>query len=144
MHIVSEMKKLRIAKAASPDNIPITVVRDVGDLATKPLAIIFNSSLENGIFPDIWKLAGVIPIFKSGVKKDINNYRPISVISVISRIWERIVHDQIINFIPENNVLTKNQSAFKKLHSTITSLIGNIDYWYEAIDSKKFNLTTFI
>ena len=69
MHIVNEINKLRIGKAAGPDNIPITVVRDVGDLVAKPLAMIFNSSLENGIFPDIWKLARVTPILKSGVKK---------------------------------------------------------------------------
>ena len=76
--------------------------------------------------------------------EDVNNYRPISVISVFSRILERIVHDQILNFILDNNILTKNQSAFRKLHSTITSLIGTTDYWYENIDSKKLNLTIFL
>ena len=135
MHIVSEIKKLRIGKAAGPDDIPITVVRDVSDLVAKPLAMIFNSSLENGIFQHIWKLARVPPIFQSGVKKDVNNYRLISIISVLSRILEDIVHDQILNFILENNALIKNHSAFRKLHSTITSLIGTTDYWYENIDS---------
>jgi len=51
------------------------------------------------------------------------------------------VHDQILNFILENNVITKNQSAFRKPHSTITFLIGTTDYWYENIDSKKLYLT---
>ena len=105
MHIVSEINKLRIGKAAGPDNIPITVVRDVGDLVAKPLAMIFNSTLENGIFQDISKLARVTPTFKSGVKKDVNNYRPIS---VFSRILELVVHNQILNFSLENNILTKN------------------------------------
>ena len=108
------------------------------------MAIIFNSSLENGIFPDIWKLARLTLIVKSGVKKDVNNYRPISVISVFSRIMERIGHDQILNFIIESDVLTKNQSDFRKLHSAITSLIGTTDYWYKNIDSKKLNLTIFL
>ena len=54
------------------------------------------------------------------------------------------MHDQMINFILENNILTKNQSAFRKLHSTITFLIGTTDYWYENIDSKKLNLTIFL
>ena len=109
MHIVREINKLRIGKAAGPDSIPITVVRDVGDLVAKPLAMLFNASLENGIFPKIWKLARVARIFKLGVKKNVKNYRPISVISVFSRILERIMHDQILNFIFENNVLTNNQ-----------------------------------
>ena len=54
------------------------------------------------------------------------------------------MHDQILNFILENNALTKNQSAYRKLHSTMTSLIGNTDYWYENIDSKQLNLTIFL
>ena len=126
MHIVNEIKKLRIGRAAGPDNIPITVVRDVGDIVVKPLTMILNSSLENGIVTDIWKLAKVIPIFKLEVNRDVNNYRPISLIFL------------------ENYVLTKNQSAFRKLHSTITSLIGNTDYWYGNVDSKKLNLKIFL
>ena len=126
MRIVNEVKKLRIRKAAGPDNIPITVVRDVGDIAAKPLTMIFNSSLENDIITDIWKLAKVIPIFKLEVKRDVTNCRSISVIFL------------------ENYVLTKNQSAYRKLYSTITSLIGNTDYWYENDDSKKLNLKIFL
>ena len=144
MHILNEINKLGVGKAAGPDNIPTTVVKDVGGIVAKPLAMKFNSSSENGIFSDIWKLARVIPIFKSGVKRDLNNYRLISVISIFSKIFERIVHDQILDFILENNIITKNQSAFRKLHSTITSLIGSTDHWYENIDSKKLNLTIFL
>ena len=144
MHILNEIKKLGVRKAAGPDTIPTPVVKDVGDILAKTLAMIFNSSLENGIFPDIWKLARVTPIFKSGVKRDLNNYRPISVISIFSKILERIVHEQILDFILENNIIIKNQSAFRKLHSTITSLIGFTDHWYKNIDSKKLNLTIFL
>ena len=68
--------------------------------------VIFSSSLENGVFPDIWKLARVNP------KKDVNSHRPISVISILSRMLERIVHDQIFDFLLKNNLITKNQSAF--------------------------------
>ena len=106
--------------------------------------MIFNSSLEKGVFPDIWKLARVTPIFKSGSKKDVNNYRPISVISIFSRMPERIVHDQIFDFLLENNVITKNKSAFRKRYSTITSLICSADHWYESFDNKTLNLTIFL
>ena len=142
--ILNAIKQLKNGKAAGPDKVPTTIVKDVGDLVSKPLSMIFNSSLANGMFPDIWKLARVTPIFKSGAKKDVNNYRPISVISIFSRILERIVHDQMFDFLLENNVITKNQSAFRKLYSTITSLICSTDYWYENIDCKKLNLTIFL
>ena len=88
--------------------------------------------------------SGLTPIVKSGIKRDLNNYKPISVISIFFSILERIVHDQTLDFILENNIITKNQSAFRKLNSTITSLIGSTDYWYENIDSKKLNLTIFL
>ena len=86
---------MKNGKATGPDKIPTTIIKDVGDIITKLLTMIFNSSLTNGVFPDIWKIARITPIFKSGAKNDVNNYRPISVISVFSRILERIVHDQL-------------------------------------------------
>ena len=134
--ILNAIKQLKNGKAAGPVRVPTKIVKDVGDLVSKPLSMVFNSSLEKGIFPDIWKLARVTPIFKSGSKKDVNNYRPISVISIFSRMLERIVHDQIFDFLLDNNVITKNQSAFRKRYSTITSLIGSADHWYENIDNK--------
>ena len=117
------IKNLKNGKAAGPDKIPTTIIKDVGDIITKPLTMIFNSSLTNGVFPDIWKIARITPIFKSGAKNDVNNYRPISVISVFSRILERIVHDQLYEFLKANKIITSNQSAFQKLYSTVTSLI---------------------
>ena len=92
------IRKLMNGKASGPDGVPTTIIKDVRDLITKPLTMIFNSSLMNGVFPDIWKIARIIPTFKSGAKKDVNNYRPISVISVFSRILERIAHGQLYEF----------------------------------------------
>ena len=131
------IKNLKNGKAAGPDKIPPTIIKDVGDIITKPVKMIFNSSPTNGVFPDIWKIARITPIFKSGAKNDVNNYRPISVISVFSRILERIVHDQLYEFLRANKVITSNESAFQKLYSTVTSLICSTDYWYENIDHKK-------
>ena len=130
------IKNLSNGKAANRDKIPNTINKDVGDIITKPLTMIFNSSLTNGVFPDIWKIARITLIFKSGAKNDVNSYRPISVISVFSRILERIVHDQLYEFLRANKVITSNQSAFQKLYSTVTSLICSKDYWYENIDHK--------
>ena len=141
--ILNAIKQLKNGKAAGPDKMPTKIVKDVGYLVSKPLLMIFNSSLEKGVFADVWKLARVTPIFKSGSKKDVNNYRPISVISIFSKMLERIVHDQIFTFLLENNVITKNQLAFRKRYSTITSLIRCADHWYENIDNKKLNLAIF-
>ena len=92
----------------------------------------------------LWKLARVTPIFKTGSKKDANNCRPISVISVFSRMLEKIVHDQLIEYLITNKVSTPNQSAFRKLYSTVTSLINSTDYWYDNMDKKQLNLAIFL
>ena len=96
----------------------------------------------NGVFPDIWKIAKITPTFKSGAKKDVNNYRPTSVISVSQGSW-RIAHDQLYEFLRANKVITTSQSAFQKLYSTVTSLISSSDSWYENIDHKQLNLMSF-
>ena len=93
--ILNSIKQLTNGKAPGPDKIPTMLIKDAGEVICKPLVMNFNSSLRHGTFPDIWKLAKVTPIFKSGSKSDANNYRPISVISLFSRILERFVHDQM-------------------------------------------------
>ena len=75
------IRKLKNGKAAGPDKIPTNIIKDVGDPITK-LTMTVNSSITNGVFPDIWKISRITPTFKSGAKNDVNNYRPVSVISV--------------------------------------------------------------
>ena len=76
-----------------------------------------------GIFPDDWKCARVIPMFKQGESSDLNNYRPISVISVVAKVFERIVYDQLYNFLNSEEISSKQQSDFRSLHSTVTALL---------------------
>ena len=79
-----------------------------------------------------------------GSRSDANNYRPTSVISVFSRILERIVHDQMYDYLRSRDILTISQSAFQKLCSTVTSLIDSMEFWYENIDLRKVNLAIFL
>ena len=143
-YVPKAIKQLKNGMAPGPDKIPTLLIKDALDLICKPLTIVFNSSLRKGTFPDVWKLARVTPIFKTGSKSEAKNFRPISVISVLSRILERVVHDQVYEYLKINNVLTKSQSAFQKLCSTITSLIDSTDYWYETIDNKHLDLAIFL
>ena len=115
------------------DKIPIILIKDATDLISQPLTMIFNSSLRKGVFPDIWKVAKVTPIFKSGSSSDTNNYRPISVVSVVPRILKRMVHNQIYEHLKATKAITISQSAFQKCCSTIKSLIYSTDKWYMII-----------
>ena len=81
-YVLNAIKQLKNGKAPGPGKISTKLIKNAGDFIWKPLTMVFNSSLKFGIFPDIWKLAGVTAIFKTGSKKDANNYGPISVISL--------------------------------------------------------------
>ena len=143
-YVERAIKALNNSKSPGADRIPVKILKDAINLVSKPLTLIYNASLERGIFPQIWKLARVTPIHKAGTKTDVNNYRPISVLSVVSRILEKIVHDQLMEFLKGQNRLCLNQFAFQKLHSTLTCLLNVIDPWFKNSDEGKINLSIFL
>ena len=138
------IQNLKQGKSAGPDKIPTAILKDAAEFLCKPITMIFNSYLRLRTFPDRWKIARITPIYKSGAKDDTNNYRPISIMLVLSKLFEKIAHDQLIDFLQSNKNLMQNQFAFRKLHSTITSLIGVSDHWYSNIDNKKANFVLFL
>ena len=94
-----------------------------------------------GVFQERWKIARVTPIFKQGQQSETNNYRPISVLRGVSRLFEKVVHDQLFEFLTAKNLLSENQFAYRKLHSTITSMMNVTDIWYMNKDEKKINIS---
>ena len=107
-----------------------------------PFYKLFNVSLTTGILPKDWKAASVTPIFKGkGEMSDKSNYRPISLISHISKLFEIFVHRQLLDYLQDNNLISIDQSAYLKLHNTQTSLHRVLDDW---IDNTCFNTITGI
>ena len=88
------LKTINANKATGPDNIPGRLLKIASDILASSLTEIFNKSLSTGSYPDDWKMAKVMPIYKHGKRTDLNNYRPISIISIVAKIFGRIVHDQ--------------------------------------------------
>ena len=142
--IEKEIKNLKCSKSAGYDKVSVKLVRDAAGILCKPLAAIFNSSFEMGIFPDMWKIARVTSIFKSGSKNDMGNYRPISVLSVFSRLLEKLGHDQVSNYLKVHKKFSKCQHAFLKMHSTLTPLLNVTDAWFSNIDKRKINISVFL
>ena len=95
-------------------------------------------------FPNDWKIARITPIFKSDAKDKMTNYRPISVISIISKIAEKSIHDQIYNYLHSYNLLANCQHGFRPLHSTVTALLDITNEWYKNIDVGKLNGIVFL
>ena len=92
------LNKLCRSKATGLDNISAKIIRECADLISVSLCDLCNKSLVSDVFPDDWKCSRVTPLFKQGEPSDLNNYRPISVISVIAKVFERIIYDQLYNF----------------------------------------------
>ena len=110
-----ELKKLKTKKSTGLDGIPVRLLKNAASEVAKPLAYLINLTIQTGEIPSAWKEARLMPIFKSGAKNDENNYRPISVLPLVSKI---MVQMQLLAFITENGVLSAYQSGFRKKHST--------------------------
>ena len=95
----------------------------------KPLSHLLNLSIQSGEYPKMLKKAKVTPIFKKGNKSDPNNYRPISVLPVISSIFERHISNCVTKFMDTHNLIYHNQSGFRKNHSCQTALTKLFDHW---------------
>ena len=112
-------------------------------LVSKPLCILMNRSFSEGIFPDTWKLANVIPILKKGNKSQPSNYRPVTFLSCIGKLQESIVLKKLYNFLLDNNLLYKYQSCFLPHHSTVFQLIGIFHNICQAFDNNMFSCSVF-
>ena len=84
-------------KAGGPDEIPGIVLKHCSGVLAEPLSIIFKIIYNTGIVPSEWKLSNVVPIFKKGDKKNIKNYRPISLTLIIAKVMERIIHEELLS-----------------------------------------------
>ena len=93
--LVSVIKKMKVSKSAGLDKISSKLLKAAGSAIIESLTYLFNLVLNTGIFPDDMKLAKVTPIYKSGSKTDCGNYRPISLISAVAKILEKLIHDQL-------------------------------------------------
>ena len=97
-------------KAHGHDMLSIRMIKLCGNSICKPLSIIFNDCLNKGKFPHEWKKANVVPVHKKGNKQSLKNYRPISLLPICSKIFERLIYNEIILFFTENNLISPNQS----------------------------------
>ena len=108
--VLSALNQLNSKKSPGLDGISLKLLKDTSDVIAQPLDNIFNISLQTGIFPDEWKIVKVSPVNKEGSKTDCGNYRPISVSSVIAKLFEGLVYNQLRTFISDNNILVEQQS----------------------------------
>ena len=110
----------------------------------RPLTHIINLSLKHGIFPDNLKIAKVIPIFKQGSRSSCNNYRTISVLSVLSKIFERCILNQLAFYHTFEDILVPNQYGFRSSKTTVYCLVDLRDEIKKALDEESYAISIFL
>ena len=110
---------------------------------SKPLRHIFSLSFSNGIVPQQFKIAKVVPIHKSGPKDSMDNYRPISLLCTFSKILEKIMFNRLSNFLEDNNLLSPQQFGFRKSHSTVHPLTLFVNQISNALNNKNHAIAIF-
>ena len=138
------MSKIKTSKGFGTDNISSYFLKLTSPSINSSLTYMFNKSLEKGEFPTQWKMARVTPIFKDGEKSAKNNYRPISVLPVLSRLFEKLVFNQLYQYLNENSLLSPGQFGFRALHSTTTALLEFTDDCYSCLDQGKYVGVVFV
>ena len=108
------------------------------------LCCIFNTSISQGGFPECWKIARVSPIHKDSSTEERSIYRPISVLPVVSRLFENIIYDQVFTYFAKNEFFYSDQSGFRQFHSVLTCLIESTNNWYLNVDKGYFSGVLFI
>ena len=108
------------------------------------LCKIINHSFQTGLFPDALKISEVIPIHKGGSTEELNNCRPISLLSIFDKIIEKIMHKRLYEFLQEHNILFQNQFGFRKNNSTYFAIIEIAEKIKETVDNKKYGCGIFI
>ena len=109
------MIKLDLAKAHGCDNISIKIIEICSESLTIPLRIIFEKSLKEGKSPEIWKKANAVAVHKKEDKSLLNflkNYRPISLLPIFGKIFERVIYNSLLNDFQSNKLFTSSQSSF--------------------------------
>ena len=136
--VEDHIKNLKNGKATGLDGIGTRILKAGSPVLSIYLAQIFNQSLNIGYVPKCWKIKRVSPIHKGDKKTDPNNFRPISILPIPMKIFEKIVHDQVSVFVKENSYLNDRQSGFRKLFSTTTAVLDVSEIILEEMNKNKF------
>ena len=138
------IKDIDISKSSAIPNLSSRVIKDAFEAIPDKLTSLFNLSIAERKFPEQWKVATVIPLQKVGNKTDVNNFRPISLLPLPGKLLEKIIHNQTMTYLENNNILTPHQNGFRANHSTISTIANFTDDIFPAINDNQITYALFI
>ena len=134
--IISLVRNLNPNKASGSDGVSGQMLILCDETVGKPLKIIFENIILTSIYPDMWKVANVTPVYKKGDKQVHKNYRPISLLPICGKIFEKIIFNNLYPYLNGNNLITKNQSGFRPGDSTTNQLLFLVDEIHQAFEER--------
>lgn len=142
--VLKYISELKSNSSAGIDNIQASTIKLTSKYIVNQLVHIFNLSLQEGTFPDHFKTATIVPIHKHGDKTNVGNYRPISILNHLSKLFEKSIKTRITEFFTKHNILSKNQFGFQTDLSTNDAICSLTSHIYKSVDSNKKTLAIFI
>ena len=134
--IIELLKSVNTGKSQGSDNIHPKFIAETAESIVETLLLIFRQSLDEGKLPSEWKTANVSALHKKGPKTDPSNYRPISLTSVVCKIFEKVIRNTIMDHMESNDLFSQHQHGFRKGRSCITQRIEVLDKWTEELDTR--------
>ena len=137
-------RSLNTKKSIGPYSIPVFLFKILSRHIAQPLAKIVNASFETSTFPDKLKVGKVNPLYKKGTCDNPSNYRPISILSVFSKSFEKLMHQRLYKFLELSEILQPLQFGFRENHSTTQALLSLTESIKSSIDNGKFGCRIFL
>ena len=126
--------KLDVTKSCGPDEVPARLLREGAPWLADPITRLYNLSLHQGCLPRDWTSAHITPVFKKGSKHLVSNYRLISLTCIAVKLLERLVYDNLAQFLTTSNKLSPFQHDFRNRHSCQTQLLESVHEWAQSLD----------
>ena len=123
-------------KATGPDKIPGKILKLCASELTEVLVLLFQASLDQGMVPNDWKNANIVPLFKKGDKSKPENYRPVSLTSITCKLLEHIIHSNVMDHLDKFEILNDIQHGFRQKRSCETQLITTINDFSKSLNHK--------
>ena len=144
IEIFDTISQLETSKATGPNSIPTEIFKLIKNEVSLPLSKIINDSFSSGIHPEKLKIVNVIPVFKKGSRLQVSNYRPISLLSNINKIFEKVMHRRMTEFLEFHKKIYIRQFGFRSKHSTTHALIDITNKIKEALDKNLVSCGVFV
>ena len=138
--------KLDKNKGPGIDHIDVKSLKSIAHIISNHLSILFNECISNGVYPQCLKIAKCIPIYKGSPSDPLlpSNYRPISILTAINKIFERILHNQLSRYLEENNLLPNFQYGYRKQHNTSQAILDLTSFISQQCTKQEITIAVFM